>query len=223
MKSNLLFIPLLGILLLASCTSEFAAMQGKKEYHDLALDELRIEVADIKHTLSTQQMEISLLEDKIRDKDHTISSLTKEMSGKKILKLEQFFEEISSLERKISQLERIQEKTTVDVRQLSVHANQASAALGQYRDKIHDLERELQVNLHKLEEIGKIRNTLSSISKAVSGKPSTGFTTYKVKSGDTLGKIAQDHHITVETLKKYNDLANDKIFVGKELKIPYAE
>ncbi len=222
MRSNSLFLLFIASLL-GGCASDFGALQGKKEYQELAVDELRIEVADIKHTLASQQMEISLLEDKLREKDQTISSLSKEFSGKKSLKVEQLFEEIAALEKKISQIERIQDKASSDIRQLGVHANQATTALGQYRDKLGELERDLVSNIQKIEEVAKLKNTLSSISKAVQAKPSQGYTTYKVKTGDTLGKIAQEHRISVETLRKYNDLANDRINVGKELKIPYAE
>lgn len=226
MKNSLV---LFLVILLCGCASDFAAMQGKKEYHDLAVEELRIEVADIKHTLSTQQMEISLLEEKIREKDNVIHTLSKEASGKKPLKFEQILEEFLSLERKVGQIERIQEKMTSDLRQLNVHANQATTALGQHREKMYELEKDLHTSTQKIEELAKLKNTLNSISKAMQNKSSsssstsTGSTTYRVKTGDTLGKIAMEHRISVETLKKYNDLENDRIFVGKELKIPYAE
>jgi LysM repeat protein len=43
---------------------------------------------------------------------------------------------------------------------------------------------------------------------------------YKVKSGDTLTKIATDHGVTVRALRTANNLTTDKIVVGQELKIP---
>jgi LysM repeat protein len=43
---------------------------------------------------------------------------------------------------------------------------------------------------------------------------------YKVKSGDTLGKIADEFQLPIKTLKEVNNLKDDKIFVGAELKIP---
>ena len=44
---------------------------------------------------------------------------------------------------------------------------------------------------------------------------------YTVKSGDTLSKIASkyDKSVTVESLKKLNNLKSDKIEVGQKLKI----
>lgn len=47
-----------------------------------------------------------------------------------------------------------------------------------------------------------------------------GATTYKVHEGDTLWDIARGHHITVDALLGANDLSDDVIHPGQELKIP---
>lgn len=43
---------------------------------------------------------------------------------------------------------------------------------------------------------------------------------YKVKSGDTLGHIAQRYHTSVSAIKRLNHLRSDNINVGQVLKIP---
>ncbi len=49
----------------------------------------------------------------------------------------------------------------------------------------------------------------------------TGATkTYVVKSGDSLSKIASENGTNVRTLKELNGLKNDRVFVGKKLKVP---
>ena len=45
-------------------------------------------------------------------------------------------------------------------------------------------------------------------------------TTYKVRSGDNLSKIAKRHGVTVNAIKKANNLTSDDIRVGQRLKIP---
>jgi len=44
---------------------------------------------------------------------------------------------------------------------------------------------------------------------------------YKVKSGDTLGHIANRHHTSVSAIKKLNKLKSDNISVGQVLRIPF--
>ena len=46
------------------------------------------------------------------------------------------------------------------------------------------------------------------------------MTTYTVKSGDTLGKLATEFHTTVKAIQSANGLADTKIKVGQKLKIP---
>lgn len=47
----------------------------------------------------------------------------------------------------------------------------------------------------------------------------TQVTTYTVKSGDTLGKIAARHHVTVKDLMRWNGLKSDRLRIGQKLKI----
>ena len=43
---------------------------------------------------------------------------------------------------------------------------------------------------------------------------------YKVKSGDTLSKIATEHHTTVKAIQAANNLTDSRIKVGQQLKLP---
>ena len=45
------------------------------------------------------------------------------------------------------------------------------------------------------------------------------YVIYTVKSGDTLGKIAQKYHVKVSDIKKWNNLKNDTIKINQKLKI----
>jgi membrane-bound lytic murein transglycosylase D len=47
-----------------------------------------------------------------------------------------------------------------------------------------------------------------------------GEKTYKVRSGDNLGKIARNYGVTVKELRTANHLRTDQIKVGQILKIP---
>lgn len=48
---------------------------------------------------------------------------------------------------------------------------------------------------------------------------SGGVITYKVKKGDTLGKIAARYHVTVNQLKKWNHLRTTTLSIGQKIRI----
>ncbi len=50
-------------------------------------------------------------------------------------------------------------------------------------------------------------------------KYKTKISTHIVKSGETLEKIADKYHVTIDEVKKWNDLKSSKITVGQKLKI----
>ncbi len=62
-----------------------------------------------------------------------------------------------------------------------------------------------------------------SSAPAASKPAGTSENKYVVKSGDTLGRIAKAHGTTVKALKQANGLTNDRIAVGKTLKLPAAK
>ena len=59
-------------------------------------------------------------------------------------------------------------------------------------------------------------NARSSSDDAYS---SGGTITYKVKKGDTLGKIAAKYHVTVNQLKKWNHLKSTNLSIGQKIRI----
>lgn len=76
---------------------------------------------------------------------------------------------------------------------------------------------------NKLNVGGASSNTSSNTSNATtSSKPAastSNATSYKVKSGDTLGAIGKRHGVSVSNLKSWNGLRSDMIYVGQTLKI----
>ncbi|MGH8023903.1 MAG: LysM peptidoglycan-binding domain-containing protein, partial [Limisphaerales bacterium] len=50
----------------------------------------------------------------------------------------------------------------------------------------------------------------------------SGAAVYRVKSGDTLTRIAKIHHTTIKAIKELNRLATDRISVGQKLNLPAA-
>ncbi len=189
--------------------------------NDAAIDEVRLGLSDLKHAMHTYQVDLKILEEKLSKQEASLKALN---APKSLVKATGVEEKLLVLEKKIADIERIQERTVADLRSLSTHANTTSSSLVQYRDKIHELELTAADVKQKLAEVVKLKGTLSSLSKAMQ-KPDAvatehAFGTYKVKSGDNLEKIAKHENTTVEYLKKINHLENDKICIGQILKTP---
>ncbi len=74
----------------------------------------------------------------------------------------------------------------------------------------------------KVPSVGKGSGKLAKKHKVkkVSRDKSTGYRIYKVKRGDSLGKIAKRFGISVRALKEANGLRGNLIRVGQRLKIP---
>ena len=62
------------------------------------------------------------------------------------------------------------------------------------------------------------KNTNTETKKKTTTKKPT-YQTYTVQAGDNLIRIADDFDVYVSDIKEWNDLADDKIMVGQELKI----
>ena len=79
------------------------------------------------------------------------------------------------------------------------------------------------VYTHRAGELLNPQTLISSkpVSRASGSNTSAGATrvTYKVRSGDNLGKIAARYHVTVNQLKSWNNLKSSTIRVGQTLVI----
>jgi LysM repeat protein len=51
-------------------------------------------------------------------------------------------------------------------------------------------------------------------------EPAPEFTLYTVKSGDSLSRIAKNHHTTIKLLSSANNLTSDRLRVGQKLRVP---
>jgi LysM repeat protein len=181
--------------LIWGCTSTLTALRGNNDH---VFEEMKTEIADLKHSLHGTEVELKLLEEKFESREMAIAS----PKG-----------DIASLQRKIALLEKTIDKMNGDLKSLMSNANQTTASLSHYRDQIQEIDR-------KLGEVGKLRSTLSQLSKThAAPETSPRENTHLVKSGDTLEKIARKYQTTADALKKSNQLTSDKIVIGQELMI----
>lgn len=214
---------LLVLTLLCSCSSHMTSWNDERSSTDLALEELRLELSDLRHTLGGTKIDLQLMDEKIKGQE----TLLKSQIGTKVQgKGADLSIQLTSLERKLGDLQKNQERLAQDLKQLTLHANQTSTTFTQHQDKFRHLEQEIAAQNRKLEEVVKLKGTLTSLSQVLKERASgdnAPLKKYKVKSGDSLEKIAKSHNTTIEALKKLNDLDSDRIVLGQELKLPNHE
>lgn len=201
MKSYFTILLLASIL--TSCSSHMIGLTQDKYDYSIALNDLRDEIADLRHSLNNAQVEIQILDDQLKNQESSL---------KKVKNLSPSAEQGikgSSLEKKILVLEQQQNKMAAETKQLLSHANQTSECLGEYSKKISELEQSLQYQK---------KNIANSPQKP---EEKRGF--YIVKPGDSLEKISKLYKISVNSLKEENNLSQNKIIIGQELKIPSSD
>lgn len=199
MKKNNQFISFaltLAALILGGC---YSTWNQQTAVSSTDVQQLFAEVGEIKRKVSGYELELQLLEEK------NASQKTKAPDS------------LAKLEERIGKLERFQEKIAQDLRTLHAEMQESLSAFTQYKSRLQDLDQEIADQNARFKELGKLKQTLSSLSKAVDKE---GQKIHKVRSGDSLEKIARHYQASIEEIKKINHLSNDTIIIGQELKIP---
>lgn len=209
MKKHLI----LPLMLLAGCAS---TGPSKSEQHQIerALHKVRTGVEDIKHDLNTFEIEHNVLEGKLLDQEREIDILKQQINELKSSNLDSFLQNLQKVEKNLQHLSKKQEKIIVDIRQLSSHANETTTALSQYKDKIGQLEKAIILQNQQINELTKVKESITKLTQIENRK------TYRVKTGDSLEKIAREHGTNVEELKRINQMTSDLIVVDQLLSLP---
>lgn len=105
-------------------------------------------------------------------------------------------------------------------------------------DSLYSIAREYNISVDTLMKDNSLTNTNLSIGQSLKVRvPSTGvveecfgndytppvnlsYTTYTVKKGDSLYKIAKEFNTSVDAIKNANNLTNTNLSIGQILKIP---
>jgi LysM repeat protein len=118
---------LVFILVLCGCTSALTALRGPQNN---GMDEIRIEVADLKHALHGAEVEIKLLEERFENQESYQSTWVSD--------------DVATLQKRLAALEKNIDKLSHDVRSLVTFASQTTAALSQYKDQMIEMNQRLQ-------------------------------------------------------------------------------
>ena len=205
-------IALIG-LIFSSCSMVGSSPKEEKHQLELTLHRIRTDLEEIKHDMTSYQMQLQILEGKITAGDDLITAVKERLQDNQKSAWNQLEYQISLLEKKTKALESQSETLTSQLGFLNHYASDTTKALAQYKEKLKDLEKTLASNIETIEQIKNKKNSPSP-------KGDRPHKTYVVRPGDSLEKIARNHETTIDDLKKLNQLNHDLIIVGQELIVP---
>ena len=160
----------------------------------------------LRHELSNLQEEMRVIQGKILNQEDIIEALKQDVDAAK----------------KKSALgnQKLHDSTikgfAQDLKELKKYANQHAE---HEEARIKDLEKTIQKQNENIEHLKVALNTLLDGFKGQDAE-NTSSTIYEVKSGDSLGLIAEKYHVSIKLIKDMNALKSDTIFKGQKLKIP---
>lgn len=208
------WISFLFLLGLHSCSPLRSSPNDEKHQLELTLHEVQTNLDDLKHDINCFQTELQILDGRIKYYENTLSSLKHQDLEKQQAKIDQILIQLQSLEKKWLSLEKSQKEGSSELAALSLHANETIAALSQFKNRIGEMEEEIETQNQQFEQLNKLKGEIEMLPKL------KDFKLYRVRPGDSLEKIARLHKTAVDKIKKLNGLDQDLIVVGQQLKIP---
>lgn len=205
------------VLIVQSCSPLKSSPNEEKHQMELTLHEVQTNLDDLRHDLNCFQTEIQILDSKFSNQENESQKIKNNLVDKTQNKLDSIFLRLSELESKLVAIEQKQSLEEDSLNTLSLHANETTSALTQHKNKLSELENSNFENNKKIQEVNNLKSTLKDIAKYIKATPSSA---YKVKKGDSLERIAKNHKVSVEAIKELNQLDNDLIVVGQDIKIP---
>lgn len=212
MKKLLWILPLLA----TGCSPLKSSPQEARL--ELMMREVQTNTDDLRHDVSRVQTELQILDGRIKTYEHALATFKQQDLEKQQSRLDALLNQVEALEKSCSSLIRHQESGGEEARKLMLHANETSVALSQFKARLIEIEKEMQVQKRGSEDLLKMKGRFEALAKHLHVVQDCKV--YKVRPGDTLEKIARLHKTTVERIKQINDLEQDLIVVGQEVLIP---
>ena len=144
-----------------------------------------------------------------------IVSYVEELAGNTAAQLRAVQDENAELETRMIALERkvasLQESNQKLLNEIAAVKRQAAADAASH-------EKQLQSILNKLDKLAATPIPTVTVPTPVSAEPD--YDIYEVQKGATLYVIAQAYGVTVQDIRKANNLKSDTLQIGQKLKIP---
>ncbi|MBM3195537.1 MAG: LysM peptidoglycan-binding domain-containing protein [Chlamydiae bacterium] len=199
--------------LLVSCSNLVVSQRSDKQQMEFSVQKLKNEIEDLKQEMKAYQIEVSILEGKMMNHDEDLGYLqAQDLPGKNGGRS---LDSQTLMEKKVLEIERTLELLVRRFDRIEIESKEIAKSVGIYKQRFQDYEKFLQSQNDSIQELGKLKRNLKEIRE-----DALETTTYRVRAGDSIDKIARQFATTPEQLKKMNQLHNDLILVGQEIRVP---
>lgn len=205
---------LFALLLFFNCSTVGAAPRR------LSYGEEQHNLESVRHEVNNHEAELRMLEERINNQEQTLSSLRQQLIDALQVNKDLVKGSTTTMEGKLQALDTLMKAIQQDLSQLKTHANEISAALNKNQQKIQELERTAQQQGQNTDNLHTAVQALTDALQLKECPTTSSQKGYRVKSGDSLQKIAKAHGTTTRALKELNQLKNDRILIGQTLQIP---
>lgn len=177
--------------------------------------------AFLRYELANVQAQMQVIQEKMQNQEDIIEALKRDLDNSKKRNQEETKGRQGNVDQKLTAYDSNFKGFVQDLKELKNHTNSHAALLQESEAHIKDLEKTIQ---KQNESIEHLKSALSSLLDGFKGQDAASgaasYTLYEVKSGDSLGLIAQRTKTSIKMIKELNQLKNDAIFTGQKLKIP---
>lgn len=204
------------------------AVRGRPSYEDdksVVMREILDNLDTMRHEVNNHESEIRMFDEKFANQEEILDSLRRQVSDALQAVRENLKSHSNQLEAKLAGHDNASKGLSSE---LKSYTNEYSNALSDYKRRIGELEKLIEIQNHNIENLQAAMNAImevvqgkeTSVEKISSSLEAGSSKIYRVKAGDTLEKIAKQNQTTIKKLKDANSLTSDIVKVGQKLKLP---
>ena len=220
-----IFALLAGLAVFSCVSLEAARRFSYEEDKSVVLREVLDSLEQLRHEVSNHETEIRMYEEKFKNQEDILDSIRQQITDTLKTVKEALKNQTSAVEARLASQETSAKGLTSE---LKSHATDSVAVLNEYKQRIQEIEKvvdiqnrnieNLQSALRSLSEVLQIKDNLAE--KETVSSVNGSHAVYRVKAGDSLEKIAKQNNTTIKKIKELNNLTKDQIIIGQKLLLP---
>lgn len=227
-KNNWLYIfsPLAFSLIFfhSACLSAARNRPSYEEDKSVMMREILDSLDNLRHEVNNHEAEIRMFEEKFKNQEEILDTLRNQMTSTLQAVKETLKSQSATLDARLATHENAAKGLSTDFKS---YTNDYAQTLSDYKRRIVELEKMIDAQNHNIENLQAALNSLMDAlqikdtpqDKTADSEPGSPKI-YRVKSGDSLEKIARQNQTTIKKLKELNNLTSDQIIIGQKLKLP---